>query len=84
MMTDQVLLRISFGVASLIFELVLFIMLKIQGYGRKDNNMKFQTLVILVLLRKYAPAFSTTSSASRSIFTLPGPSSFYCSSPCLS
>lgn len=48
-MTDQVLLRISFGLASLIFELVLFIMLMVQGHGRKDNNMKFQTLVILVI-----------------------------------
>ena len=48
-MTDQTLLRISFGISSLIFELILFIMLKIQGYGRKDNNMKFQTLVILVI-----------------------------------
>lgn len=49
-MTDQVLLRISFGLASLIFELVLFIMLMVQGHGRRDNNMKYQTLVILVLL----------------------------------
>ena len=40
-MTDQALLRISFGIASLVFELVLFIMLKVQGHGRKDNNMKF-------------------------------------------
>ena len=48
-MTDQTLLRISFGIASLIFELILFVMLIIQGYGRKDNNMKFQTLVILVI-----------------------------------
>ena len=50
MMTDQVLLRISFGVASLIFELVLFIMLAVQGHGRRDNNLKYRTLVILVLL----------------------------------
>lgn len=49
-MTDQVLLRISFGLASLIFELVLFIMLMVQGHGRRDNNMKYQTLVVLVLL----------------------------------
>lgn len=48
-MTDQVLLRISFGLASLIFELVLFIMLMVQGHGRRDNNMKFQTLVVLVI-----------------------------------
>lgn len=48
-MTDQVLLRISFGLSSLIFELVLFVMLKIQGHGRRDNNMKFQTLVVLVI-----------------------------------
>ncbi|MGX8706825.1 MAG: HD-GYP domain-containing protein [bacterium] len=49
-MTDQVLLRISFGVAAFIFELVLFILLKVLGHGQRDNNMKFQTLVILVLL----------------------------------
>lgn len=49
MMTDQALLRISFGVASLIFELVLFIMLVVQGHGRRDNNLKYRTLVILVL-----------------------------------
>lgn len=49
-MSDQVLLRISFGLASLIFELVLFILLMVQGHGRRDNNMKFQTLVVLVLL----------------------------------
>lgn len=48
-MTDQVLLRISFGLSSLIFEMVLFVMLKIQGHGRRDNNMKFQTLVVLVI-----------------------------------
>ena len=48
-MADQALLRISFGLASLIFELVLFIMLKVQGHGQRDNNMKFQTLVVLVL-----------------------------------
>ena len=49
-MTDQVLLRISFGVAAFVFELVLFILLKVLGHGQRDNNMKFQTLVILVLL----------------------------------
>lgn len=49
-MSDQVLLRISFGLASLIFELVLFVMLMVQGHGCRDNNMKYQTLVILVLL----------------------------------
>lgn len=48
-MTDQVLLRVSFGIASLLFELVLFIMLMVQGHGRRDNNLKFRTLVILVL-----------------------------------
>ncbi len=47
--TDQVLFRISFGVASFIFELVLFILLIVLGHGQRDNNMKFRTLVILVL-----------------------------------
>lgn len=48
-MTDQVLLRISFGIASLIFELILFVLLLVLGHGQRDNNMKFQTLVILVM-----------------------------------
>ena len=48
-MTDQVLFRISFGIASLLFELILFVMLMVLGHGQRDNNMKYQTLVILVL-----------------------------------
>lgn len=48
-MTDQVFLRISFGLASLIFEAVLLCMLLVLGHGERDNNVKFQTLVILIL-----------------------------------
>ena len=47
--TDQALFRISFGIAALVFELVLFILLIVLGHGQRDNNMKFRTLVILVL-----------------------------------
>ena len=47
--TDQVLFRISFGIAAFIFELVLFVLLTVLGHGQRDNNMKFRTLVILVL-----------------------------------
>ena len=60
-MSDQVLLRISFGIASLIFELVLFVLLMLQGHGRRDNNLKFRTLVILVL-------FGNTASILDNIF----------------
>ena len=47
---DALLLRISFGLAAFIFGLVLFVLLLILGRGQKDNNSKFQSLVIVVLL----------------------------------
>ena len=68
-MTDQALLRISFGIASLVFELVLFIMLKVQGHGRKDNNMKFQTLVILVIAGNAASIVDNLVRVSEHIYT---------------
>ena len=49
-MTDQGLLRISFGLLSFIFELVLFVMLMVLGHGQRGNNMKYRTLVILVMV----------------------------------
>ena len=48
-LTDQVLFRISFGVAAFIFELVLFILLIVLGHGQRDNNKQYRTLVVLVL-----------------------------------
>ena len=48
--TDQALMRISFGIAGLIFELFLFGLLMILGRGKKDRNIKFQTLVITVII----------------------------------
>ena len=47
--SDQILFRISFGVAALIFEVILFVMLLVLGHGQRDNNMKYRTLVILVI-----------------------------------
>ena len=49
-LSDQMLLRVSFGTAALIFELVLFVLLMVLGYGQRDKNRKFQTLVIIVLI----------------------------------
>lgn len=49
-LSDQALLRISFGTAGFVFELVLFILHTALGYGQRDKNMKFQTLVIIVLI----------------------------------
>lgn len=48
--TDQVLMRISFGIAGLIFELVLFVLLMVLGHGDKNKNTKFQTLVITIII----------------------------------
>ena len=47
--TDQVLLRISFGTAAFVFELVLFILLLVLGHGERDQNRKFRSLVVIVL-----------------------------------
>ena len=47
---DALLLRISFGIAAFIFGLVLLILLLILGHGQRDNNSKFRTLVITVLV----------------------------------
>ncbi|MDO5701868.1 MAG: HD-GYP domain-containing protein [Lachnospiraceae bacterium] len=49
-LSDQTLLRISFGTAGFVFELVLFILHMALGYGQRDKNMKFQTLIIIVLI----------------------------------
>ena len=49
-LSDQVLLRVSFGIAAFVFELVLFVLLMVLGNGDRDRNMKFQTLVVIVLL----------------------------------
>ena len=48
--SDQMLLRVSFGIAAIILELVLFILHMVLGNDQKDKNMKFQTLIIVVLL----------------------------------
>ena len=48
-MTDQALFRMSFGIASFIFEAVLLILILILGYRQRGNNMKFRTMVILTL-----------------------------------
>ena len=48
--TDQILMRISFGIAGLIFELVLFILLMVLDRGNRDKNVKFQILVITVFI----------------------------------
>lgn len=49
-LTDQALLRVSFGTAGLVFELVLFGLHWVLGYGQTDKNMKFQTLIVIVLV----------------------------------
>lgn len=51
---DQMLLNISFGVAAFIFEAVLLVLLIVLGHGQRNNNMKFRTLVILVLAGNFA------------------------------
>ena len=48
-MTDQVLLRISFGVASFIAELLLLVLILVLGNRQRDNNMKFRTMVGLTI-----------------------------------
>ena len=48
-LTDQALMRISFGSAAFFFELVLFILLMVLGHGERERNTKFLMLVILVL-----------------------------------
>jgi HD-GYP domain-containing protein (c-di-GMP phosphodiesterase class II) len=50
LMTDRVLLRLSFGIASFVMELVLFILLIVLGNGQRDNNLKYRSLVIFVLI----------------------------------
>ena len=47
--SDQALFRISFGIASFIFEGVLLLLLLVLGHRQRDNNMKFRTMVILTL-----------------------------------
>ena len=49
-LTDQQLLRISFGTAALVFETVLFILLTVLGYGERDTNKKYRRLVEVVLV----------------------------------
>ncbi len=48
-MTDQALFRISFGIASFIFEAVLLLLLLVLGHRQRDNNLKFRTMVLLTL-----------------------------------
>lgn len=48
-MTDLALFRISFGIASFIFEAMLLVLILILGYRQRGNNMKFRTMVILTL-----------------------------------
>lgn len=48
-LSDQVLFRISFGVAGLIFESILLMLLLVLGHRHRDNNMKYRTLVILTI-----------------------------------
>ena len=49
-LSDRELLRISFGTAAFVFELVLFILLTVLSAGERDRNKKFQMLVIVVLI----------------------------------
>lgn len=48
--TDLILLRLSFGMAGFIFELVLLILHAVLGYGEKDKNIKFQILIVVVAI----------------------------------
>ena len=48
-MTDQALFRISFGIASFIFEAILLLLLLVLGYRQRDNNLKFFSMVVLTL-----------------------------------
>ena len=50
LLTDEVLLRISFGTAAFIFELVLFILLIVLARGERDINRQYQKLVVIVLI----------------------------------
>ncbi len=49
-LSDQMLLRIAFGVAAFVFELVLFILIMTLSAGERDRNNKFLMLVIVVLV----------------------------------
>ena len=49
MMTDQAWFRISFGIASFIFEGMLLVLILVLGNRQRDNNMKFRTMVVLTL-----------------------------------
>ena len=48
-LTDQVLFRISFGIAAFIFEATLLILLIVLGHNQRDNNMTFRKMVILTI-----------------------------------
>ena len=48
-MTDLALFRISFGIAAFIFETTLLLLVLVLGQRQRDNNMKFRTMVILVI-----------------------------------
>ena len=48
-MTDLALFRISFGIAAFIFETSLLLLVLVLGQRQRDNNMKFRTMVILVI-----------------------------------
>lgn len=68
---NLMLLRISFGAAAVIFELVLFILLLVLGHGQRDNNMKFRTLVVLVLAGNVASILDNVFRVSEMIPTPP-------------
>ncbi len=49
-LTDQALIRVSFGTAAFFFELVLFVLLMVMNHGERDRNRKFQVFVVIVLV----------------------------------
>ena len=67
---DALLLRISFGLAAFIFGVVLFILIIIMGVGQKDNNDRFRSLVITVLVGN---VISITDNAFRGSDFIPVP-----------
>ena len=71
MMTDQALFRISFGIASFIFEAVLLLLLLVLGYRQRDNNMKFRTMVVLTLIGTFISVADNVFRVSKVVVTPP-------------
>ena len=70
-MTDQALFRISFGIASFIFEAILLLLLLVLGHRQRDNNMKFRTMVLLTLCGTVISVMDNVFRVSRAFVTPP-------------